>query len=223
MLSSGAQIILPTATWAPDALGRWYTWPSVAPFTESYAPYLRVGTLLNAGNVLDWTGSVLRDDPMASEPTGLVALPHLIGTRENPTSRGAIIGLTLDTTPSQIRRALVEGIAFSLRRKLDQMTDTGNRPAHIRIGGGLARLPEVRQLYADVLGQPMEHVGQSDLSAWGAALLALKDRPAPETGEIMHPDAAHARFYGDMYRLYCDLDDTMAPIATGLATILSDR
>jgi xylulokinase len=223
MLSSGAQIVLPAPTWAPDPQGRWYTWPSVAPAGSNGAPFLRVGTLLNAGNVLEWAGRSLYDDPLPSDPTNLIALPHLIGTRENPNTRGAIFGLIVDTTTGQIRRALIEGIAFSLRRKLDQMTSNGNHPAHIRIGGGLAHLPEVRQLFADVLAQPMEHVGQSDLSVWGAALLALGNRPTPATGEILQPDPARTRLYADMFRLYCDLDDTLTPIATQLATVLDDR
>lgn len=226
MLSTGAQVIRPAREWAPDPTGRWYTWPSVATLTDNVAPYLRVGTLMNAGNVTRWANTVLTEGDIGEHPSGLVALPHLIGTRAHPDLRGAIIGLNEETTAGDIRRALLEGIAFSVRAMMDEMAD-GAPPSQIRLGGGLAHRPEIRQLFADVLGAPIESVGQSEVTAYGAGLLALHNLTgklpdaAANGGDVTLPRATG--MYDGTYELYRDLDRALSPFATRIAALREDR
>lgn len=225
MLSTGAQVILPARTWAPDPRGRWYTWPSVAPEGSDDAPYLRTGTLMNAGNVTRWAESVLAEGAIDDGPGPIVALPHLIGTRERPDLRGAVFGLDEGTSAGDIRRALLEGVAFSIRAKVDAMTGAGAPPARIRLGGGLAHRPHVRQLFADALGVPIETVSQPETTAYGAALLALSTLTGqvPEapsaSAETSVPNAGTRDAYTELYALWRDLDDAMSPLATRLAAI----
>ncbi len=226
MLSTGAQVIRPARAWAPDPAGRWYTWPSVAPIIGNIAPYLRVGTLMNAGNAISWAATVLNEGDIGERPTGLIALPHLIGTRATPDLRGAIVGLDEGTTPGDIRRALLEGIAFSIRAMMDEMT--GNAPpSRIRLGGGLARHPEIRQLFADVLGSPIESVAQSEVTAYGAGLLALHNLTGKiPDAEVNKGDSTHPRatgMYDAAYGLYHDLDRALSPFATRVAALRRDH
>lgn len=216
MLSSGAQVILPINSWNPDPEGRWYTWPSVAPATGESTRFLRVGTLLNAGIAMSWAGKAIADAPIADRPTDLIALPHLIGTREDPAKQGAILGITPDTTPGELRRALLEGVAYSIRQKLDEMTSAGAPPAHIRIGGGLAREAAWRQVFADILRRPVEHIRLHDLSAYGAAILARtamgESGPESPVADIQQPDPATSALYEPRYARYLQIDTALAPL-----------
>jgi sugar (pentulose or hexulose) kinase len=227
MLSTGAQVILPSPAWLPDPAGRWYTWPSVAPRSSGVAPYLKVGTLLNAGNVTKWAETNLADGETADNPSGLVVLPHLMGTRDEPHLRGAIVGLRDDTTSSAIRRALLEGMAFSVRAKLEEMTGAGHAPARIRLGGGLAHRADVRQLFADVLGIPVQVLGQPEITAFGAGLLGLHNLTGHthddkvETGPSSLP--APGRSYDVYYGLYRDLERALSPLAERIAALGRDR
>lgn len=227
MLSTGAQVIRPACAWTPDPAGRWYTWPSVAPLTGDVAPYLRVGTLMNAGNLTQWIETVLAAGSIGEHPSGLVALPHLIGTRTRPDLRGAIVGLDEGTTAGDIRRALLEGVAFSVRAMMEQVTGDALPPSRIRLGGGLARRPGVRQLFADVLCARIEGVTHAEVTAYGAGLLGLHNLTGqlPEAtmtdGEITLPDAIGG--YDEAYRLYQDLDRALDPFAGRLAALREGR
>jgi xylulokinase len=221
MLSTGAQVILPSGQWAPDVEGRWYTWPSVAPEVDDYAPYLKVGTLLNGGNVAAWAETTLRDGETGDGPTGLLALPHLAGTRERPEARGGILGLTGHETGSDIRKAFMEGIAFSIRGKLEEMIGDGQKPAHVRLGGGLARRADVAQLFADVLGTPVAIVSNPELTAYGAGLLALHNLTGtiPDNalggGTVAKPQ--HSEAYAERYALYRSVEAVLSPLAGRIA------
>lgn len=225
MLSTGAQVIRPAHAWKPHPTGRWYTWPSVAPATDDVAPYLRVGTLMNAGNVMQWADTVLNERDIGERSSGLVALPHLIGTRENPDLRVAIIGLDEDTTAGDIRRALLEGIAFSVRVMMNEMTN-GAPPSRIRLGGGLAHRPEIRQLFADVLDSPIESV-RSEVTAYGAGLLALRNLTDQLPGSVVNGgNITHPRttgMYDEAYELYRDLDRALTPFATRITALQEGR
>jgi xylulokinase len=227
MLSTGAQVILPSRSWSPDPEGRWYTWPSVATETSGFARFLKVGTLLNAGNVTRWAEKVLVDDEISVRPSGLIALPHFIGTREYTNQRGALFGLDENTTPGQIRTALMEGLAFSARTKLQEMMGSSDAPACVRLGGGLAHREDVRQLFADVLSAPVETVVQPEATAYGTGLLALQNLTglvadavlAP--GELTVPDAN--RSYDAAYALYRDLERALVPYTTRIAVQGNER
>lgn len=226
MLSTGAQVILPSGAWTPDPIGRWYTWPSVAPDGTGDATYLKVGTLLNAGNLTGWADTVLGPGEASEGPTGLVVLPHLAGTRETPEARGGILGLTSRTTAGDIRTALLEGIAFSIRAKLEEMTGNNDMPDRVRLGGGLAHRPDVAQLFANVLGRPVEIVAQPELTAYGAGLLALHNlagfipADAPENRTVAKPHRVDA--YDNAYTVYRAVDAVLSPLSHRIAALGDD-
>src|SRR5712692_1822170 len=96
---------------------------------------------------------------------GLLWTPYLLGERTphlDSSARGALVGLTASHTRAHVVRAILEGVAFSLR---DTVTI-------IRLGGGGARSPLWRQIQADVYGHAVEIVEAEEGAAYGAALLA---------------------------------------------------
>lgn len=90
----------------------------------------------------------------------------------DPQARAALVGLTASHTRAHVIRAILEGVAFSLRDTLT-ILDEINVPVHnIRLGGGGTRSPLWRQIQADVYGQEVEIVEAEEGAAYGAAILA---------------------------------------------------
>jgi xylulokinase len=106
---------------------------------------------------------------------GLLWAPYLMGERTphlDPNARGALVGLTAQHTRAHVIRAILEGVAFSLRDTFTIFRDLGVPVKSIRLGGGGARSPLWRQIQADIYGMPVELVAADEGAAYGAALLA---------------------------------------------------
>ncbi len=106
---------------------------------------------------------------------GLLWAPYLMGERTphlDPNARGALVGLTAQHTRAHMIRAILEGVAFSLRDTFTIFWDLGVPVKSIRLGGGGARSPLWQQIQADVYGMPVELVAADEGAAYGAALLA---------------------------------------------------
>ncbi|HTS13463.1 MAG TPA: xylulokinase [Candidatus Limnocylindrales bacterium] len=106
---------------------------------------------------------------------GLLWLPYLMGERTphlDPDARGALVGLTAQHTRGHIVRAILEGVAFSLRDTLTIFKELQLPVQSMRVGGGGARSPLWRQIQADVYGMPVEVLEAEEGAAYGAGLLA---------------------------------------------------
>jgi len=93
--------------------------------------------------------------------------PHL-----DPNARAALIGLTASHTRGHIVRAILEGVAFSLRDSFTLFAEMGVPVKNIRLGGGGARSPLWRQIQADAYGHEVEILEAEEGAAYGAAILA---------------------------------------------------
>ncbi len=106
---------------------------------------------------------------------GVLWAPYLMGERTphlDPHARAALVGLSATHTRAHITRAILEGVAFSLRDSLTIIGDMGLPATRIRLGGGGAHSPLWRQIQADVYGQAVEVLAAEEGAAYGAALLA---------------------------------------------------
>lgn len=106
---------------------------------------------------------------------GALWAPYLMGERTphlDPHARAALVGLTASHTRAHIIRAILEGVAFSLRDTLTIFAEMNVPVETIRLGGGGARAPLWRQIQADVYGQAIEILAAEEGAAYGAALLA---------------------------------------------------
>jgi xylulokinase len=161
---------------------------------------------------------------------GLLWAPYLMGERTphlDPEARGALVGLTASHRSAHIVRAIMEGVAFSLKDTLSIFAELGVPVRAIRLGGGGARSPLWRQIQADAYGQSVEVVAAEEGAAYGAALLAgvgagvwpsadaacdaviqVADRVAPQPA-----DSAKLQ---NLYGLYRNLYPSLKPIFRGL-------
>ncbi len=160
---------------------------------------------------------------------GVVWAPYLMGERTphlDPEARAALVGLTASHTRSHVVRAILEGVAFSLRDTLSIFAELQVPVRQIRLGGGGARSAFWAQIQADVYGQPVSLVKAEEGAAYGAALLAgvaagawssvteACDAVVRIAREI-HPDAAAARVLNQQYSRYRKVYPALRSIYSG--------
>jgi len=106
---------------------------------------------------------------------GLLWAPYLMGERTphlDPAARAVLAGLTASHTRAHVVRAILEGVAFSLKDTFGIFAEMSVPVRNIRLGGGGARSPLWRQIQADAYGQDVEVVEADEGAAFGAAILA---------------------------------------------------
>jgi xylulokinase len=106
---------------------------------------------------------------------GLLWTPYLMGERTphlDAQARAALIGLTASHTRGHVVRAVLEGVAFSLRDTFTIFEEMNVPVRSIRLGGGGARSSLWRQIQADIYGHDVEIVEAEEGAAYGAAILA---------------------------------------------------
>lgn len=106
---------------------------------------------------------------------GAIWLPYLMGERTphlDAKARAAFIGLTASHTKAHLARAVLEGVAFSLRDSLEIFKESGAEISSIRLGGGGAKSALWRQIQADIYGNTVETIEADEGAAFGAAILA---------------------------------------------------
>ncbi|CAG6395617.1 ribulokinase [Streptomyces cocklensis] len=161
----------------------------------------------------------------ASQPVGghgLVALDWHSGNRSVLVDHhlsGLIVGLTLDTRPEDIYRALVEATAFGTRTIIEAFEESGVPVGEFTAAGGLLKNAFLMQTYSDVLGRPINLLASEQGPALGAAIHAAVAageypdiRSASEAmGRIERavyvPDPERAAAYDLLYAEYRTLHD----------------
>jgi xylulokinase len=106
---------------------------------------------------------------------GLLWTPYLMGERTphlDAKARAALVGLTASHTRGHIVRAVLEGVAFSLRDSFTIFEEMSVPVRSVRLGGGGARSNLWRQIQADIYGIDVEIVEAEEGAAYGAAILA---------------------------------------------------
>jgi xylulokinase len=119
----------------------------------------------------------LAEEASAAPPgsDGVLWLPYLMGERTphcDPNARAALLGLTASHNRSHVVRAIMEGVAFSLKDTFTVFDEMKIPVTCIRLGGGGARSALWRQIQADVYGREVEIVAAEEGAAYGAAILA---------------------------------------------------
>ncbi|HEY3618272.1 MAG TPA: xylulokinase [Candidatus Sulfotelmatobacter sp.] len=120
----------------------------------------------------------LLTDEASSAPAGSEGafwLPYLMGERTphlDPNARAALVGLTASHTRGHVVRAVMEGVAFSLKDTFTIFDEMQIPVTSIRLGGGGAKSSLWRQIQADAYGHEVEIVAAEEGAAYGAAILA---------------------------------------------------
>ena len=155
---------------------------------------------------------------------GLLWLPYLQGERTphlDVDARGALVGLTTAHSRADVVRAVLEGVAFSLRDAAQAIQGVGAPMRRFKLAGGGARSPLWRQIVADVFNAPMQVEPEGRGPAFGAALLAgvaaglfasveqaVEATAAPCA--TVTPSAAGSRVLAPAYARYRDLYPALA-------------
>jgi len=106
---------------------------------------------------------------------GVLWAPYLMGERTphlDPNARGTLTGLAASHTRAHVTRAILEGVAFSLKDTFSLFEEMRVPVTNIRLGGGGARSDLWRQIQADVYAHEVEILRAEEGAAYGAALLA---------------------------------------------------
>ena len=177
----------------------------------------------------DILGHLAAQTPAGAD--GLLMLPHLQGAmapENNDAATGVLVGMTMRHGRGHIVRAIMESIAFIVRRNIDVMTELGIHVNRVRALGGGARSVIWKQIEADVLGLPVVTMRQPDAGTLGAAILAgvgdgwwhnVEEAVAAVVTEdtVYEPNPAHRQLYDDRYGAYLDTYTAMTPIFDRLA------
>ena len=143
---------------------------------------------------------------------GLMVWPRWSPTLQFPMETGAAVGLREIHTRGHFFRALLEGIAYDLKRGLGILEKgTRTQVQQIYVGGGGSRSDVVVQILSNVLGLPVVRPPSEELAARGAAIVAaigagLYDSPrqaiqtmVPEASQVQ-PQPQHAAMYANHFK-----------------------
>ncbi len=199
--------------------------------------YVSIAFNLTGGLLLRWYRDVLCEtEQIAARQSGrdvyetiieaasdhlrsLYFLPHFVGAGTpylDSHSRGAVVGLTIDTTKEDLSRAVLDSINYEAKVNIERMNQSGCRIDQIRAIGGGAKSARWLQMKADAFGMPVVSMKASEAAALGAAILGGiatgcfgSIREAVERMvEVQHtyePDAAKHRQYEGKYREYREI------------------
>ncbi|MFB4420793.1 ribulokinase [Streptomyces sp. QL37] len=160
------------------------------------------------------------EQPVGSH--GLVALDWMNGNRSVLVDHhlsGVLVGLTLDTRPEEIYRALLEATAFGTRMIVEAFEGSGVPVTEFVVAGGLKKNSLLMQIYADVLHRPVSLADSDQGPALGAAIHAAVAAGAyPDVrsaasamGKVRRhaflPDPDRAQAYDSLFAAYRELHD----------------
>ena len=190
---------------------------------------INVVPFLNAGNVHRWVSTLFSReaepdyaylekllDESVPGAHGVFALPYLVGERFpvlDPKSRGSFVGITPETGPGDLARAMLEGVAFSIRQGMEMI---GEAPLSVSVIGGGGRVGVWCRILADVLGQRLTVFRDADTlparAVAAAALIGAGRSPgyerfseqlnADQAAVVYEPDPDSEKIYRNLYQRY---------------------
>ncbi|WP_295557162.1 glycerol kinase GlpK [uncultured Hyphomicrobium sp.] len=149
--------------------------------------YALEGAIFIAGAAVQWLRDGLHLIEKASEVNGLAQkadpaeqvylVPAFVGLGApywDADARGALLGLTRNSGPSEIAQAALEAVGYQTRDMLDAMR--ADSPAAgdtvLRVDGGMTASDVTMQFLSDILGAPVDRPVVMETTALGAAFLA---------------------------------------------------
>ncbi len=154
-------------------------------FAHANGMFHQMGVMLSAAGALKWwVEDVLKcndyerinqDIEVSQDSEELLFLPYLIGERtphNDPTAKGAFIGIGINNDSADMSKAVMEGVAFALRDSLEILKSMKIAIDKIRISGGGSKSRVWNQLIANIFNLKIATIEVSEGPAFGAAILA---------------------------------------------------
>lgn len=169
-------------------------------FAHADGHYHLMGCMLSAASCNKWwMDEIIGTKDYVSEQKSIEKLgenhvyflPYLMGERSphnNPNARGTFIGMTMDTTRSDMTQAVLEGVAFALRDSFEVAKSLGIHIERTKICGGGAKSPLWKKIIANVMNIKVDVIESEEGPALGGAMLA-----AVACGEYESVEAAAAK------------------------------
>ena len=164
----------------------------------------------------DYAGakSVITDDDLGAN--SVFFLPYLMGERSphnDPKVRSMFIGMSMDTTRTQMTQAVLEGVAYGMRDCLEVARGMGIDVRETCICGGGAKSRLWRRIVANVLNIRVKTLKNDEGPALGGAILAAvgdgvyhdvigASEKIVEYDSIIEPDETIAARYDERYEFY---------------------
>lgn len=230
-----------------------YPRPVVHPLLLSFPHVLPGQTLMGGsticgGNGLDWirrllSGAAANSQELltAAAAAGsrgrLVFLPYLSGELQpinDGFARGVFFGLDFATTPAEMARAVVEGIAFGFAQILEFSREIGEAPSRLVAIGAPARNEFFVQTISNACGLPVTVMEERGGAALGAAILAAgsagfaggEERMAAAHGRVLSqasPNSGKREHLMQLFAIYKDLYPRLADLFPRLEYAPGDR
>ncbi|MCL4216893.1 MAG: hypothetical protein KJ052_07790 [Candidatus Hydrogenedentes bacterium] len=167
------------------------------------------------------------------EPESLLVLPHftVTGTPHFDTaSRGAILGLTLNTPREAIVSAILSGVTYEMKLNLSLLKKAGVDIQLLKAIGGGAKSDVWVQRKADIMGIPIAVLETTEAAALGVALLGGKaagladdlrqtTEAAVRVLRVVEPEPKRQAAYAARFELYTRVYDALKDISHGLAAL----
>ena len=155
-------------------------------FAHADGHYHLMGCMLSAASCNKWwSEDILNTADFAAEQAPITDdklgrnhvffLPYLMGERSpinDTNARGTFIGLTMDTTRTDMTQAVLEGVAFAIRDCLEVAKSLGISVPRSKICGGGAKSPLWRKIFANVLNIDIDIPAAEEGPGYGGAILA---------------------------------------------------
>ena len=103
-------------------------------------------------------------------------LPYLMGERSpinDTNARATFLGMTMDSTRSDMVQAVLEGVAYAIRDSFEVAKSLGIRIERSKVCGGGAKSPLWRKIFANVLNLPLDIPQTEEGPGYGGAMLAM--------------------------------------------------
>lgn len=129
----------------------------------------------NAGiSVNEYLEQEYREKSGKDTPGTLLVLPHFAGAATpymDSGSKGAVIGLTLNTTVADVYRGCMEGVVYEMLVNIQALEKSGCYMTKMHAAGGGTRSAEWTQMKADILNIPVTALKTTDAGTVGSAML----------------------------------------------------
>jgi len=251
VLGTSGVIFAPSGRWSYEKEGRLHAFCHAVPGTWHF-----MGVTLSAAGSLRWYRDIFchpeieeahrkRTDvydlilkkamnvPAGSD--GLLFLPYISGERTpwpDPYARGVFFGITGRHTKDHFTRAILEGVAYSLKDCLELLKYVNLPIEEIRVTGGGSKSHLWRQILSNVFNTEIKTVSSADSAPYGAALLAgvgcgifknVKEacNEAIKITSNIEPAKPDVKLYNSFYQIFRDMYPTLKRLFNQTSMILN--
>ena len=206
-------------------------------FAHADGHYHLMGCMLSAASCNMWfCKEILGNGDYASEQAKIsdemlgrnriYFLPYLMGERSpiNDTdARGSFVGMSMDSTRSDMVQAVLEGVAFAIRDSFEVAKSLGIRIERSKLCGGGGKSPLWRKIFANVLNITLDIPQTEEGPGYGGAMLAMVGAGEYEnivecskalirTTASIEPDPEIAARYEEQYQKFKAIYPVMKPL-----------